>query len=56
MTEQSSEYQRLPCGCQMGTDDDKFIFIPHSLDCKYYLYTLAESKRQGKPIITIDAR
>lgn len=42
---------QLPCGCQMGTVDDAFVFRPCSLDCKYWLYAKAEGKRQGKPMM-----
>lgn len=48
----------LPCGCQMTADEETkaFVFVPHALDCKFYLYVLAESARQGKDVVTLDAR
>lgn len=41
---------RLPCGCRMGTLDDAFVFQPHDLRCKYYLYVLDQMKEQRKPV------
>lgn len=50
--------ERLPCGCRHGTDEvtEAFIYEPCSMDCEFYLYVLEESKRQGKPTVTLDAR
>lgn len=52
--------ERLPCGCQLGTDVidgvPTFLYEPCALDCEYYLYVVAESKRQGKPLTTVDVR
>lgn len=51
--------ERLPCGCQMGTDvidgTPTFLYEPCALDCRYYLYMLEESKRQAKPMTILDA-
>lgn len=53
-------YQRLPCGCIHGTEDVNgtrtYVFEPHALDCKYYLYVQDEMARQGKPVTVVDAR
>lgn len=47
--------QTLPCGCRMGTDETSgaFIFEAHSKTCQWYAYVIAESERQGKPILTL---
>lgn len=43
--------EELPCGCKIGvTDANEVVFEAHSTDCKYYLYVIAEAKRQGKPL------
>lgn len=44
---------RLPCGCVIDTVGDAFVMQPCSLDCHYFRYAMAESKRQGKPVQTI---
>jgi hypothetical protein len=56
-------YERLPCGCVMGTEelgpdpaDRVFVYEPCSLRCEFYLYVVAETRRQGKPVRTIDTR
>lgn len=50
--------ETLDCGCHMWTDtvgdDQVFMFEPHALDCKFYLFVLEESKRQAKPVTTLD--
>lgn len=55
-----SEKTVLPCGCRIWEDTiDRavtLIFEPHALDCKHYLFFIAESARQDKPVTTIDAR
>lgn len=48
--------ERLPCGCRHGLVGEAFVFEPCALDCEFYLYVLAESERQAKPVRTIDAR
>lgn len=45
--------ETLPCGCQMGTVNDAFVFRPHALDCTYYLYVLEQTAAQGKPTYTV---
>lgn len=54
------EMERLPCGCLVGTDlidgQPTFLMIPCADDCEYYIYALAESRRQGKRVTKIDAR
>jgi len=50
-----SDGEVLPCGCHMWTDNGVFMFEPHALDCKFYLYVLEESARQGKPTTILDA-
>ena len=45
-------WEVLPCGCQMSTAGEAFLFKPHDLACPNYLYVLAESSRQGKPVST----
>lgn len=54
----ASSWERLPCGCGMGTDEatSTFLFEPCSLDCKYYRYVIEEADRQGKPLSTLDLR
>jgi hypothetical protein len=46
---------RLPCGCvigdiPIGVGEFDFGIRPCSLLCEYYLYTLGEARRTGKPI------
>lgn len=49
---------RIPCGCEYWTDQVagvwRFVFRPHAWDCPYWLYTWAESERQGKPIVVVE--
>lgn len=52
MKENDEGLERLPCGCVCGTIGDAFVYMPCSLLCEFYLYAVAESKRQGKPLIT----
>lgn len=44
-----------PCGCRSWTDerngDRRHYFVPHSLDCELYLWTIGETARQGKRVI-----
>lgn len=42
--------KQLPCGCQMGTVDDAFVYRPCSPTCEYWLHVRQEAKRQGKPL------
>lgn len=64
MSVEGDTYERLPCGCVLGEQPSTdpadprpmFVFIPHALDCEYYLYVLEESARQHKNVITVDAR
>lgn len=55
-----SDWKRLPCGCQIGTDivggRPTLLFEPCAMDCPYYLYVLQESAAQAKPVHTIDLR
>jgi hypothetical protein len=46
----------LDCGCSYSNVDDTFLFEPHAEDCRYYLFVLAESERQDKPITILDVR
>lgn len=41
---------KLPCGCKIDNVGHTFMIQPCSSDCEYYRYTLAESRRQGKPV------
>ncbi len=57
---QAGEWERLPCGCQIGTTvidgANTFMIEPHALDCPAYLFVLEETARQGKTTTTIDLR
>ena len=48
--------EELPCGCKMGSVGDAFVMQPCSTDCQYFRYAVAETKRQGKAVHTVDAR
>lgn len=52
--------ETLPCGCRHGTDVidgvRTYLYEPCSLQCKYYLYVLEQSKAQGNKITKIDTR
>lgn len=57
--ERVGSMERLPCGCLISVNTEMggpFYIEPHALDCQYYLFALAESKRQGKPVVTVDVR
>lgn len=41
---------RLPCGCEIGPVGDALVFRPCSMRCKYAVYAVEESRRQGKPL------
>ena len=41
----------VPCGCKMWTENGVFTIIPCSIECKYYLYVIEQSKKQGNKII-----
>jgi len=41
----------FPCGCEAWVENATFFIKPCSLQCKYYLYTLDQSKKQGNIII-----
>lgn len=43
----------LPCGCKIDTIEDTFVMEPCSPDCEYYLYAMAEIRRQAKPVRAI---
>lgn len=45
-----TDVERLPCGCVIGNAGDAFVMQPCSPTCEYYLYFLAESGRQAKPV------
>ena len=49
-------WEVLPCGCGIGNVDDSFVIEPCSLTCENYLYAVAETQRQGKPITMVDLR
>lgn len=40
-----------PCGCKMWTEDSVFYVKPCDLKCKYYLYVLEQSKKQGNQVL-----
>jgi len=40
----------LECGCIIGTEEDMFVIIPCSLDCKVLKFCIEEFKRQNKPM------
>ena len=42
---------KLPCGCGMVTIHQTFYIKPCSLNCKYYLYAMEQSKKQENKII-----
>lgn len=46
--------ESLPCGCRLGTtviDNERtLVYQPCSETCKYYLYTLRESRKRGNSI------
>lgn len=44
------DIETLDCGCRIGTVSDTFVIEPCSLTCQWYLYVVAETQRQGKPI------
>jgi hypothetical protein len=48
------ESQTAPCGCIVGTayvdGEPTFVIEPCATDCSTYLYAVAETKRQGKPL------
>lgn len=48
------EMETFPCGCKMGQavidGVNTAVFEPHSTSCEYYLYFVAQSKAQDKPI------
>lgn len=49
--------KELPCGCVMGKVGDAFIIKPCSPNCKYFLYAIDVTKKQGKPLLAmIDKR
>lgn len=54
----SSQSETLKCGCivQFDDEDRTMTFVPHALDCDYYLYFMEETRRQGKHVTVIDAR
>lgn len=45
------DLETLPCGCKVGTaiinGANTFIIEPCSLTCKYYLFAVEESNKQG---------
>jgi len=47
----SDTTERLPCGCVVATVGDAFVMRPCSLGCEYYLFAVAETKRQDKPLV-----
>lgn len=55
-TPSSPGWEVLPCGCGIGNVDDSFVIEPCSMTCENYLYAIAETKRQGKPITMVDMR
>jgi hypothetical protein len=43
----------LPCGCRIGSRNDTLYYDPcGDPGCEYLQFVLAESRRQGKPILT----
>lgn len=46
------DFERLPCGCVMGSIGDAFVYIPCSVLCKFYLHAVDLAKQAGKPIET----
>jgi hypothetical protein len=54
-----NDAEKLPCGCLMETQvidgERTLIYVPCRLDCRYYLYTLEESARQGNRVTKLDA-
>jgi hypothetical protein len=52
MTEEFEDFE-APCGCKFYTVQDAFVTEPCSLDCELYLYTVEETKRQGKSVTHI---
>lgn len=51
VTKIREKYLKLPCGCESWVEDNAFIMIPHSLECKFYLYALEETRKHGKCLI-----
>lgn len=49
MVRVSPPLDRLPCGCECGVIADAFVIRPCSQDCKYYRFTITESRARGKP-------
>ena len=47
----TKDIQECPCGCEMWVEDKTFYVRPCSFNCKYYLYALEQSKKQGNKII-----
>jgi hypothetical protein len=45
-----SEKLWLECGCVIGTEEDMFVIIPCSPDCKVLKFCIEESERQNKPM------
>jgi len=45
-----SDRETLECGCVIATEEDMFVIIPCSPDCKVLKFCIEESKRQGKPM------
>lgn len=50
-TEGVKEPVPCPCGCKMWTEDSVFYVKPCDLKCKYYLYVLEQSKKQGNQVL-----
>lgn len=48
--DQPGDVQELPCGCRMYVVGKALVFEPHSEDCYYYQYAVAEAQRRDKPI------
>lgn len=48
------EMDKLPCGCEIGTavvNGEKTMFYrPCSFTCRYYLYAMEQSRKQGSRI------
>ena len=42
---------KLPCGCDMWTEDKIFYIRPCSLECVNYKYAIEKSREQGNRII-----